>query len=478
MTLSQPGNRYLSRKKYAPRLGLVALLTCAEHIGAQVWSPTSAPSDYWLAVACSADGTRLFAASEPYVGGTGLIYISTNSGANWQPTSAPAQAWSSIRCSADGTKLIATTGGVYVSQDSGDTWRLATDSGVGGEAVASSADGSRLIVVGRGGEWEGAIYLSTNSGANWRQVDSPSANGPWMATACSADGTTLLVAGQSYVWRFGEAVISTNSGATWWTANLPADIGWTCAAASADGTTLAVGGDRGAEWSPWIYISADRGVTWNPAASPLLRWRSLASSADGTNLAATGYSDIGSVPIFVSTDAGATWASAGSPLTNWSSAACSADGAKLVAAAGAGIAAKGLIYTSQGTPTPTLKLTRSDAGVLLSWIVPSTKFVLQQTSDVAAPDWTDVTTSPVLNYANLQYEVTLPISAGPVFYRLASKYTILLMRSSTPRNKSLEPNRRRASPLGTAREFGRTIPARSAPSAAIAHLRRWHTSAT
>ena len=41
---------------------------------------------------------------------------------------------------------------------------------------------------------------------------------------------------------------------------------------------------------------------------------------------------------------------------------------------------------------------------MLSWVVPSTKYVLQQSFDLIS--WTTVTNTPVLNLTNLQNEVT------------------------------------------------------------------------
>jgi hypothetical protein len=55
---------------------------------------------------------------------------------------------------------------------------------------------------------------------------------------------------------------------------------------------------------------------------------------------------------------------------------------------------------------------------LISWVIPSTSFVLQQNPDLTATNWTDVATAPVLNLTNLQNQVTLPPPSAPTFYRL------------------------------------------------------------
>jgi len=56
--------------------------------------------------------------------------------------------------------------------------------------------------------------------------------------------------------------------------------------------------------------------------------------------------------------------------------------------------------------------------VVLSWIVPSVNFVLQQNSGLGVTNWTDVTTVPTLNYGNLRYQVPVPASAASMLYHL------------------------------------------------------------
>jgi photosystem II stability/assembly factor-like uncharacterized protein len=82
------------------------------------------------------------------VANKGGIYTSTNPGAAWAKTSAPTNGWISVASSADGTKLVAGRSGpeygVYLSTDSGATWTK-TSSSESARAVASSADGSKLV---------------------------------------------------------------------------------------------------------------------------------------------------------------------------------------------------------------------------------------------------------------------------------------------------------------------------------------------
>jgi hypothetical protein len=60
----------------------------------------------------------------------------------------------------------------------------------------------------------------------------------------------------------------------------------------------------------------------------------------------------------------------------------------------------------------------SGATLGLSWLVPSTRFVLQQNSDLSSTNWVEVPTLPTLDYTNLHNRVTLTPSLGSSFYRL------------------------------------------------------------
>ena len=94
------------------------------------------------------------------------------------------------------------------------------------------------------------------------------------------------------------------------------------------------------------------------------------------------------------------------------SAAASADGSKLVASS------DDSIWILQSVPTPLLSLSPSGTNLGLSWTLPSTRFVLQQNSDLTTTKWTDVANAPTINLTNLQYQVSLPIGSGGRFYRL------------------------------------------------------------
>jgi hypothetical protein len=382
---------------------------------AQTWTQTSAPSGA-DAVASSADGTKLVAVVNNW------IYVSTNSGTSWTSNSVPlGPFFKSVTSSADGTKLVTASivvgiCGIYTSTNSGVSWQqTSAPTNYGWNAVASSADGTKLVAVGSPADtYVGPIYTSMDSGTTWVSNSAPIL--AWNAVASSADGTKLVAAGSSQPAIY----TSTNSGTTWVSNCIPdllSEYGlyWQSVASSADGTKLVAAEEIG-----WIYTSTTSGMTWTSNNTPGLNlsWQSVASSADGTKLVAAEEYGV----IYTSVNSGTTWTSNSVPLGYWSSVASSADGSKLVAATwayGALADAYG-IYTLDSTPAPSLNIAPSDSNLVLSWIMPSTNFVLQQNLDLTTTNWTDVTDTPTLNLCNLQYQVGLSPTNSSGFYRLAT----------------------------------------------------------
>jgi len=421
------------------------------------WTPTSAPRNYWSAVASSADGTKLVATST--VDGSHLIYASTNSGATWTATAAPvsqwsavassadgyrvvaasyygpictlpylgpwrfadapANAWISVAASADGTKWVALPARdstICTSSNSGATWTLTAVPNNRWSSVASSADGAKLVAVAwiedapAGGD--GFIYTSGNSGVTWTPTSAPSKR-YWSGVASSADGTKLVAVAWADSAAGGDGLIYTsgNSGATWTQTSAPSNT-WSCVASSGDGTKLVAVARYCA-----IYTSGNSGATWTPTSVRTDNWSSVASSSDGTKLVAL--SNDGFDPI-ISTNSGATWTPAGAPAVgSWLAVASSADGSNIVAVAGDAICTlRPPAPAPPLPPSPQLAVGLSGATLDLSWLVPSTRFVLQQDSDLGSTNWVDVPTSPTLDFTSLRHRVTLTPSLGSSYFRL------------------------------------------------------------
>src|ERR1051326_7650420 len=390
--------------------------TCA--CFSQQWILTSAPTNEWACVASSADGSKLVAGSYYHFSGNGLgdglIYRSTNGGASWFQTTAPAANWQAVVCSADGVQIAAAINGdgrvdggpIYISRNSGATWTKTTAPpsppawGPSPGGLTCSADGAKLLA-GQNSD-PGPTLISTDSGVTWMQTSLPTTNF-WVWVACSADGSALIAApgGADALY------VSTNGGAAWAATATSLSDNWASVACSANGTRIAAAGYTSGGVAR-IYLSTDSGATWTNAGAPqegTLGWP-LACSADGFTLVSIGYNAAASLPmIYRSTTFGTTWSDTQAPnVYEWEAVACSADAAKIIA-----VAWNGGIYTWQSASAPSLNIARSGTNAVLSWIVPSTNFNLQQASDLSAPNWANVPAAPGLNFTNLRYELVTPL---------------------------------------------------------------------
>lgn len=271
-------------------------------------------------------------------------------GQTWTPTSAPAKSWQALVSSADGAKLAAFSfAQVYTSTNSGVSWvsnSLPRNSYC--MSAACSSDGSMVIA----GMNCGGVYTSTNSGASWISNNVPFGN--WAAVATSANGNKLVALCWGNPTSYFLIYTSTNSGDTWISNSVPPSLHWIWrdVASSADGTKLAAAGiqykNNGLFGSGVIYTSTNSGATWQATAGPSTNWTSIACSADGSKLVAAGY-DYDNYPnygrVFTSVDFGRTWriATGCGPLYEDVSVACSQDGSKMTVV---GLYGGSSIYTS------------------------------------------------------------------------------------------------------------------------------------
>jgi hypothetical protein len=409
------------------------LLTAVNSACGHDWMLTTAPSNNWISVACSADGSRLIAVA------AGQIYTSSNSGASWAPNTAINSAgnyWVTVAFSGNGISLLAgaldwvgfyTPSPIWVSTNAGTTWSPGAGASEFWRTIACSADGSECVAGSEPrwthfGEQSFPLWMSTNAGTVWAATSA--AQDAWHSVACSADGTKLFAATAG-----GNVYVSTNGG-TSWAAPVPVGGSSLSLACSADGLRLVAASSGTGPWWGSLLLSTNAGASWVSTGAPQGDWKSVASSADGSRLVAVSDSDPyvspgpfgGAGAIYTSADAGATWTVNNAPVLTWSAVASSADGCRLVAvASGGAYAYLGAIYTWQTTPHPVLNVTPAGTNLVLYWIIPSQLFVLQENADLTATNWSDVASAPVLNLTNLQNQVTLPLPAGNRFYRLKSR---------------------------------------------------------
>jgi hypothetical protein len=403
---------------------LAATVFCGGfNLFAQTWTQTGATNASWTSIASSADGTKLVAVASGAPGDSTIplgIYVSTNSGMTWMIATNVSAPWAAA-ISADGSRMVVaiTTGGnsssVLLSTNFGATWAPVYSASSEAGNVASSADGHALLVGGVLSSGTGGFaFVSTNFGSSWSQINL-SQSGSYVAT--SADGVKMFATGNGYPNAGNTAFffISTNGGGTW-KRDLSAPVAiWSSVACATDGVKIVASVYQGV-----IYTSTNSGVSWMTNNVPATNWWYVASSSDGTHLtAAFGNSTKGS-GIYTTTNSGATWALNSPTNEYWFTAAMSADGNKWFVGAreNPNNLTRGQIYSASLPAQTAMNIAMNNGSLALSWLVPSTNFVLQQNSDLTTTNWSVVTNQPILNLTNLQNQVTLPLPANNAFFRL------------------------------------------------------------
>ncbi|MBF0102389.1 MAG: DUF1566 domain-containing protein, partial [Desulfobacterales bacterium] len=348
----------------------------------------------WFSISCSSDGTKLAAVVQ-----AGYIYTSVNSGLTWTETNSGQRNWYSITSSSDGVRLAAVDNGgyIYTSNDSGFTWTEQTNAGQKyWRSITTSSDGTKLVAVVDAGKiytgveatprvsTQPVATISTTSataygnitylgqanptvrGFCWSTSQNPTTAlpttsvdnvGPFNMGSFSASITDLTPGTLYYIRSYAtniagitygnEVTFTTASGSQFYTFTKQLDAGkknWQSIASSWDGTKLAA-----VESDGFIYTSTDSGGTWTRTNSGNKAWRSITSSIDGTKLAAVvsggGY-------IYTSTDSGVTWIEqTNSGQRDWYSIASSSDGTFLVA-----VVRGGSIYRSGDSGATWLEL--------------------------------------------------------------------------------------------------------------------------
>ena len=369
-----------------------------------------------------------------------ITVVVSGLGFTWQQTTSPIVDGYSVDMSADG-RIICATGSatrLNISTNSGQTWAEITNTNLlspfNSDGVAISADGAKIFAImssnGVSGNW---VFVSSDQGATWTKTGFPS--GGNTAVACSADGTKVIAASA------GQPIFySTNGGINCFTSSAPS-FTWKELASSADGRRMVavalssrvyLSDDFGANWTTifpvqswnaicvsgdgnWVgatsaggsYISSDFGVS---GQSIPLAGKAIACSANGSNwvIAGTG------VQTYTSTNAGLNWQT--NVLFLWNDVAMSADGNEIFFSSSyAGI------WVGHDISSPQLNIAPLDSAVKISWLLPSTNFVLQQNTVLTTTNWIPVPNNPLLNFTNLNQEVSVPTTSSNTFFRLMAQ---------------------------------------------------------
>jgi hypothetical protein len=393
----------------------------------QTWQLTGLGTNDWLCIASSANGKTLIAGQW-----VGLLGVSTDGGVTWTTNVMTNGYWNSVASSADGTKLLAASAnvdsthvcGVFLSTNSGASWVSNDLPAYYWGCVAMSADGTTMAAIApmiSGSDLSSvcAVFCSTNSGLNWVSNDIDFVSAPYSPPsafnlAMSADGRKIFVVTAL------DVCYSTNAGTSWMVmSNAPSMYGATypnqVIASSADGNKLIL--CDATYPGNGVYISTNSGNTWN-LTSVQTNLFFAASSADGKTLMASPVVlDAGLLPLYISTNSGASWTA--DTNENWTGAACSADGGTLFAIAESDANLRsGAIYKYKSMQSPLLSVAPSAGNLQLSWLVPSTDFVLELSADLE--NWSAMTNAPALDPANLEDQILISPTNGAGFYRLAT----------------------------------------------------------
>lgn len=279
-------------------------------------------------------GDRLWVGGDA-VGGPLLqndLWVSDDDGATWSKKTIPSFFTGRIQVSADGQKAVAVSSfygfvRIWTSQDGCSTWTEQNHVGVRHWTdIAMSSDGRKLATSSA----NGGLWLSSDGGVSWRQAFE-AGNRVWMSISCSSDGVLLAAVAQN-----GGIWTSSDGGVSWKRDEKAGGAfvyNWDALTMSEDGARLTLAEQVGGIWT--LNLS---GAVWTERlGSNSLVWRGLASSGDGTRLAAinsTGFYSPGN--LWTSTDSGQKWGlRTGKSAIDWRGLTMSGDGSFVAAAAGA-----------------------------------------------------------------------------------------------------------------------------------------------
>ena len=230
--------------------------------------------------------------------------------------------------SADGIiQLVATYGdGVYLSTDSGTTWNQIDNSKLptsySYSSVAMDSDGSIRLAATYGN----GIYLSIDSGSNWNQIDNsklPTSYYYISVAMNSNNGQYQLASTEN-----NGVYISTDSGSNWTQINInsiPTSVFYPSVYMSANGSTQVIIPEV-----EGIYISYNSGTSWNQISyttQPLMNsnFNSGSCSNNGQYHFLAGTYSGNPLKIIMSLDGGYTWETTG-PYSLWNTVDISGDG--------------------------------------------------------------------------------------------------------------------------------------------------------
>jgi photosystem II stability/assembly factor-like uncharacterized protein len=208
-----------------------------------------------------------------------------------------------------GTNLFAATdsSGVFLSTNNGASWTEVNTGLTNPYVYALAVSGTDLFAGTRGG----GVFLSTNNGTSWTEVNTGLTNPDVRALVPDLSGN--LFAGTSG----GGVFISTNNGTNWTQTGLAPYV----YALAVSGTNLFAGTPSG------VFLSTNNGTSWTAVNTGLTNVGVRALAVSGTNLFAGTEGD----GVWLSTNNGASWTEVNTGLTSTEVRALAVSGTNLFA---------------------------------------------------------------------------------------------------------------------------------------------------
>jgi hypothetical protein len=278
--------------------------------------------------ALAVSGTNLFAGTYFFPPTTtyGGVFLSTNNGTSWTEVNTGLTNINVYAFAVSGTNLFAgTSGGVFLSTNNGTSWTEVNTGLTYPVAYALAVSGTNLFA----GTYVG-VFLSTNNGTSWTEVNTGLPKSAYDTTqyvrvGCFTVSGTNLFAGAIDAGAIdGGVFLSTNNGTSWTEVNtgLTYPVAY---ALAVSGTNLFAGTSGG------VFLSTNNGTSWTAVNTGLTNTYVWAFAVSGTNLFAGT-----SGGVFLSTNNGTSWTEVNAGLTNTSVWAFAVSGTNLFAGTSGG----------------------------------------------------------------------------------------------------------------------------------------------
>ena len=328
--------------------GTYDVVTIADNYGETWTQARPTPLQRLAFVAISSDGTIQTAVS------SASILYSVDTGQTWSKSIVPSDAnYTAVAMSSDGTIQTAvisggsdTASGIYMSTNYGESWDNLNNNAPSANwtSVAMSSNGQIQTAV----VYDGFIYTSTNYGETWDNLnnDAPSAN--WVGVAMSSNGKIQTAVISDGIGIESDIYTSTNYGETWDNLNNAPPANWKSVTMSSNGQI-----QTAVVYDGFIYTSTNYGETWDNLnnKAPSANWVGVAMSSDGRIQTAV----IDNGGIYTTTNYGETWTQSSAIAAIWKGVAMSSDGTCQTAVEDDGF--KGGIYTSNPISSNSLPYT-------------------------------------------------------------------------------------------------------------------------